>query len=79
MGEHRPLHELEREREREREKRRTSDDGDISGSPSTSIVNRSGRDGLKEGADVEVEKIDNTENNIHKKTLQAQPSEEKER
>jgi hypothetical protein len=40
--------------EREKETGRTLDDGDTSGSPGTLAVNRSGRAGLKEGANVEV-------------------------
>jgi hypothetical protein len=45
--------ETEREKEREK-KRKTLDEGDTSGSPGTLAGNRSGRAGLKEGADVAV-------------------------
>jgi hypothetical protein len=52
-----PIGEQERERERkegEREKAKTLGDGNTTGSPGTLTVNRLGRAGLKEGADVAV-------------------------
>jgi hypothetical protein len=45
-----------RMRERERESK-TLDDCDITGAPGNLTANRSGRAGLKEGADVEIGKL----------------------